>query len=705
MCQEASINKKKNVNDSNGFAPLTDTPTSTASGIVELNVLKVDHMSHNNDERILLEDEKIGLKIAVDALKKSSSDDNVKKVCEKLEQYCNIIQTEALALDYKPSKENLSEEEYRKQYRKRYKSGSAAIRKELQNEAEYLNEIKKMLIELKKDDTLENIRTDVEACFIKVKKIRGELSIERTKPKKNEQWKLDKDIKDEMEWEDGEAYDFRKLSCKNSKEKIGKIFYKGSFMWDRRKEPLFAHKPNIEDIQQGQIGDCYLLSTLAAIAKQEPDSIQKNMLDNEDGTVTVRFFDKDNFYKPVYITVSKKVPRISASGALWVQVMEKAMAAFITYKVEKEKAKNKRKTDMDKIWRAKKKSKVILKTHEHAINMIDYGTIGKGGKPGEAAAVLLGREGSEIKINDIPTDLKKVCDIALELANEKVSKEFNERIKNKDYRTSDLKYNWKIEEDIKKEIDSIIPYNLKDSFREPLKELKQLKVLFGEFVNLCEKNMPNIKDSNGVYSKSEIKSLFGKWANKNNETELIEYIEKQKKFWNSCKKKFGIEKEKDKEDILKKIILKMFIPYFERIKDYVNDASIGIYNEMSGDYSEYATDLFMKIEDAISNNKIISAGSKKIKKKKNGIIGVKKKDGVVGAHAYSVLETEILEDLYFIKLRNPWGEYGMKYTIEDKKLFAKKYKHARDGQFWIELNHFIKLFDEVEINEAREQNA
>jgi hypothetical protein len=55
--------------------------------------------------------------------------------------------------------------------------------------------------------------------------------------------------------------------------------------------PLFASSgPSMNDVNQGYLGDCYLLSSLAEVAKQNPDIIHSMFTDNGNGTYGVRFY-------------------------------------------------------------------------------------------------------------------------------------------------------------------------------------------------------------------------------------------------------------------------------------------------------------------------------------------------------------------------------------------------------------------------------
>ena len=113
---------------------------------------------------------------------------------------------------------------------------------------------------------------------------------------------------------------------------------------DKSDTPLFTFPPDPDDITQGGLGDCYMLATLMAVARQDPMLILNSMCENEDPethkkTVTVRFFNDLN--EPVYVTVDKSVPATNMSsfpdspsisepysmGELWVKIIEKAYTA------------------------------------------------------------------------------------------------------------------------------------------------------------------------------------------------------------------------------------------------------------------------------------------------------------------------------------------------------------------------------------------
>ena len=103
---------------------------------------------------------------------------------------------------------------------------------------------------------------------------------------------------------------------------------------------LFVGGPAATDLHQGDVGDCYWLAGLGAVARQDPQRIRNMFTDNGDGTYTVRLFHSG---KAEYVTVDRRLPvdghgklvfanqgtAASNTGAeLWVPLAEKAYAQF-----------------------------------------------------------------------------------------------------------------------------------------------------------------------------------------------------------------------------------------------------------------------------------------------------------------------------------------------------------------------------------------
>ena len=104
--------------------------------------------------------------------------------------------------------------------------------------------------------------------------------------------------------------------------------------------PLFFDGARAADVTQGQLGDCYLLSSLSAIAESSIASIDGRhpsvypgdmFTDNQDGTYGVRFYDNHGAER--WVTVDKYVPGYrtdklvnadTVSQETWAMLAEKA---------------------------------------------------------------------------------------------------------------------------------------------------------------------------------------------------------------------------------------------------------------------------------------------------------------------------------------------------------------------------------------------
>ncbi len=99
-----------------------------------------------------------------------------------------------------------------------------------------------------------------------------------------------------------------------------------------------ANGPSYLDVQQGQVGDCWLMASLAEVATRNPSDIQNMFTDlgstMENGSVVelykVRFFNSSG--SPGYVTVDTELPSgggyydHATNGVLWVALAEKAYA-------------------------------------------------------------------------------------------------------------------------------------------------------------------------------------------------------------------------------------------------------------------------------------------------------------------------------------------------------------------------------------------
>lgn len=99
-------------------------------------------------------------------------------------------------------------------------------------------------------------------------------------------------------------------------------------------ESLWGTGPVAGDVNQGSVGDCYFMSSLAAFAGTQPATLQQSAVDMGDGTYTVQFDvgGTDKYYR-----VSNQFPTggfgagfkyaySGTTGDIWAMVLEKAYA-------------------------------------------------------------------------------------------------------------------------------------------------------------------------------------------------------------------------------------------------------------------------------------------------------------------------------------------------------------------------------------------
>lgn len=100
--------------------------------------------------------------------------------------------------------------------------------------------------------------------------------------------------------------------------------------------PLFgANGPLMTDINQRECGDCYFLSTLAAVAGADSQAIRNMITPLGDGTYAVQFYNSEGIAQ--FVRVDGTLPtedgnlvyaQLGSDGSTWVALMEKAWAYF-----------------------------------------------------------------------------------------------------------------------------------------------------------------------------------------------------------------------------------------------------------------------------------------------------------------------------------------------------------------------------------------
>jgi hypothetical protein len=92
--------------------------------------------------------------------------------------------------------------------------------------------------------------------------------------------------------------------------------------------PLYgANGPSMSDINQGYLGDCYLLGSLAEVANQDPSAIESMITNNGNGTYGVRFYvDGQARYVTLDAQLANGGTEFNSGSNIWASLVEQAYA-------------------------------------------------------------------------------------------------------------------------------------------------------------------------------------------------------------------------------------------------------------------------------------------------------------------------------------------------------------------------------------------
>ena len=85
--------------------------------------------------------------------------------------------------------------------------------------------------------------------------------------------------------------------------------------------------PSYTDVDQGSLGDCWLMAASAAVAHRDPERLQNRISQNEDGSFNVQLGDETRVVQPTFPDAGYADPTPNnQSDTLWPALIEKAYA-------------------------------------------------------------------------------------------------------------------------------------------------------------------------------------------------------------------------------------------------------------------------------------------------------------------------------------------------------------------------------------------
>lgn len=82
--------------------------------------------------------------------------------------------------------------------------------------------------------------------------------------------------------------------------------------WKNKKDtPLFSHEPTVNDLKQRMVSNCYMMAATAGMVELSPKLIKDSIVDNGNGTVTVRLYEQmtDSEYEKFLKRFGQQLPK------------------------------------------------------------------------------------------------------------------------------------------------------------------------------------------------------------------------------------------------------------------------------------------------------------------------------------------------------------------------------------------------------------
>jgi hypothetical protein len=404
--------------------------------------------------------------------------------------------------------------------------------------------------------------------------------------------------------------------------------------------PLFPRTPSTQDVEQGGLGDCYLIAALLSIVSDNPNNIKNMMVDNLDGTVTVHLYDvarpKDQAktFTDRYIKIDKSTAiwkdtkrDVYARGALWVKLLEKAYAA------------------------------AGYTGGESATRTPSFGAIA-GGQSWIAWEHLTGKEAKREEMStSVSTEETKYLP---KISGSVIKPPWDDKRYNKTYPQE------------KKWVD-----RGRMTADRAFLNYSSYHIL-GKRLDYLDKWMAYLRT---VDVEKEVKAIAAKGPGK--------YAPFAEIRLNDFETLFNTRHPLDGS--VAQVIVK-----------WLADNQLYPGRRGSGKYTKKQLAFFTSIETALTNHRHVALGTKetvgRVTQGTGHSAGESKSKGLVGGHAYAVLNygygpgkvrDSSAGEVRWVKVRNPWGHYGRVYE-QDK---AKPSEEI--AEFWLDLSEVTKRFESL----------